>query len=285
MEQRPTTAFGTTVLVTGLVTVLFAAFAVGPAVPAPLAASPASSSASSADAAADPHGAAPGGPGDIGALVLAHVGGDPAAPITVTTWGMDGPTERTVTAGELVTQLEATSLGGLGAVQAAGDAAQDGPTDDRATDRSTATAEGDLLPVQVGVAGGWPFCDVASSFILHDGAPGDAVTNALPVAPAGGTICGGGFGPALYYADITVDRDPAEGVTMFCGAAKHWIEGEMDEEVTATGGYICNAPRGDTDFRAASLHGRAALFSADLGPFTLDFALGGGNLLTLGDPV
>lgn len=71
----------------------------------------------------------------------------------------------------------------------------------------------------------------------------------------------------------------------FCGAAQLWAKGTPDIKVNNPfAGYICNAPMGATDFAAGSGVGNGVLASLVLGGLNLDVFLGGGDVITLGNP-
>jgi hypothetical protein len=215
--------------------------------------------------------------------VRARVSDSPDAMGVHIAWTPDGPVERSITADEFldIVQNVIRSAGGLAPPQ-------------QPSLLTGSVAQGCGYPVgNANNANGvcmenlaWPFCDLASGFIFHGGAPGQAVlVNAfvpalVNVGPPPAPICGGGFGVARNYVLGVLTDSTVTGVLTYCGAVKHWkTPGPVDIPI-ANGGYKCDGLA--NSFTYASVSGTAALFSANFGAgLTLDYFLGGGNSLNL----
>lgn len=132
--------------------------------------------------------------GHVPDRVEIRVGGPASASVRVVTWT------------EFAEAVDATRLGGA----LRGEVAPEGPVSTR--NCQAAAAVGLYCGPDAGWGDAWGNCDSSSAWVLYRGAPpGSAYTELTPGTGPTPIICGGFFGPTVYWtaAELSVAKVPA----------------------------------------------------------------------------
>lgn len=213
--------------------------------------------------------------------LAAEVAAEQAAGRTTGTqviWTANGPVEREITAEEFLA-IAGEVIGLAGDENFVGE--------DQAGGVGTGSVGcGSLSPADPWAASCnspvWPFCDVASVFMIHSGAPGGSIIqdNAIPALSPAVPVCGGFYG-VTQSRTATLSSGAVTGVTLFCGAVEVWLTPGTSSAAIGPGGYRCAAGIGaPMVFTTATTVGNSAKLAINFG-INLDYFLGAGNFVVL----